>query len=223
MHWEILSDGSESSPIIQFFDTMAWHKLAERSLQYFIEKQHEDGFIQNFGGYMLETGATLWTMGEHFRYTKDTKWVKKIKPSILKAVNYLSKWIEKNKRDELTGNGYGMIDGKVADPEDPYHAFMLNGYAYLGLQRASEMLEAIKDGASKEIKRMAEELKENTRKSFFSSMARSPVVPLGDRTWVPSCPPWPEDDGLLVQYINGGKWYTHGTLLQGTVCWVHCI
>ncbi|MCM8817784.1 MAG: hypothetical protein NC913_09830 [Candidatus Omnitrophica bacterium] len=205
--------GSESSPIIQFFDTMAWHKLAERALQYFIEKQHEDGFMQNFGGYMLETGAALWCMGEHFRYTKDTKWVKKIRNSILKAVDYLSKWIEKNKRDEFTGKGYGMIDGKVADPEDPYHAFMLNGYAYLGLQRSSEMLEAIGDSASKEIRKMAEELKENIRKSFFSAMARSPVVPLGDGTWVPSCPPWPEDDGLLVHYINGGRWYTHGTFV----------
>ena len=27
-----------------------------------------------------------------------------------------------------------MIDGKVADPEDQFHQFMLNGYAYLGLE-----------------------------------------------------------------------------------------
>ncbi|MCX7704999.1 MAG: hypothetical protein N2115_01910 [bacterium] len=205
--------GSESSPIIQFFDTMAWHKLAERAIQYFIEKQHKDGFMQNFGGYMLETGAALWTIGEHFRYTKDTKWVKKIKPSLLKAAEYISNWIERNKKDELTGRGYGMIDGKVADPEDPYHAFMLNGYAYLGLQRTSEMLDAIGDDAAIRIKKMAEELKENIRKSFFESMARSPVVPLGDGTWVPTCPPWPEDDGLLIHYINGRKWYTHGTFV----------
>jgi len=205
--------GSESSPIIQFFDTFSQHKLAERSLQYFVEKQHEDGFMQNFGGYMLETGAALWTMGEHFRYTNDTGWVKKIKPSLLKAVEYILKWIERNKKDDLIGKGYGMIDGKVADPEDPYHAFMLNGYAYLGLQRVSEMLEAIKDVAAKEIRKKAEELKENIRKSFFASMARSPVVPLGDGTWVPTASPWPEDNGLCIQYINDGRWFTHGTFL----------
>ncbi|MCM8822744.1 MAG: hypothetical protein NC831_08060 [Candidatus Omnitrophica bacterium] len=205
--------GSESAPIIQFFDTMGWHSLARRSLQYFVEKQHEDGFMQNFGGYMLETGAALWIMGEHFRYTRDKNWVKKIKPSLLKAFEYISKWIEKNRKEELKFKGYGMIDGKVADPEDPYHSFMLNGYAYLGLQRTSEMLEAINDSAAKKIMKMAEELKENIRKSFFASMARSPVVPLGDGTWVPASPPWPENDGLLVQYVDDGKWFTHGTFL----------
>ena len=72
--------GSESSPIIQFFDSMGWHDIAERAIGYFLDKQHEDGFIQNFGGYMLETGPALWTMGEHYRYTRDDGWVKAIAP-----------------------------------------------------------------------------------------------------------------------------------------------
>ncbi|HOK79894.1 MAG TPA: hypothetical protein PK303_05600 [bacterium] len=62
--------GSESAPIIQVFDTMGWHKLAKRCLQFFIEKQHENGFMQNFDNYMLETGAVLWTMGQHFSIIK---------------------------------------------------------------------------------------------------------------------------------------------------------
>ncbi len=57
--------GSESSPIIQFMDSMGWHDEARRALTYFLDKQHEDGFMQNFGGYMLETGAALWSIGEH--------------------------------------------------------------------------------------------------------------------------------------------------------------
>jgi hypothetical protein len=48
---------------------------------YFLDKQHDDGFIQNFGGYMLETGAALWSMGEHYRYTRDEAWVRQISPS----------------------------------------------------------------------------------------------------------------------------------------------
>ena len=43
---------------------------------YFLDKQHEDGMIQNFGGYMVETGAALWSMGEYFSYTRDTTWVR---------------------------------------------------------------------------------------------------------------------------------------------------
>ena len=55
--------GSESSPIIQFMDSMGWHDVARRALMYFLDKQHDDGFIQNFGDYMLETGAALWSLG----------------------------------------------------------------------------------------------------------------------------------------------------------------
>ncbi|MEI7437140.1 MAG: hypothetical protein WCL16_10095, partial [bacterium] len=90
--------GSESSPIIQFFDSMGWHKLAERCLEFFLERQRPDGFIQNFAGYQLETGPALWTMGEHFRYTRDIKWVRRIKPKLLKACDYLLAWRERNKQ-----------------------------------------------------------------------------------------------------------------------------
>ncbi len=132
--------GSESAPIIQFIDSMGWHSLARRALTYFLDKQHADGFIQNFGNYMLETGAALWSIGEHWRYTRDDAWVASVKDKLLKSCDYLIAWRERNLRDDLRGRGYGMLDGKVADPEDPYHIFMLNGYAYLGLARVAEML-----------------------------------------------------------------------------------
>jgi len=55
-------------------------------------------------------------MGEHYRYTRDTAWVKRIRPKLLKACEYLLAWRERNKKPELRGKGYGLLDGKVADP-----------------------------------------------------------------------------------------------------------
>ena len=49
--------GSESAPIIQFMDSMGWHDTAARAIDFFLKKQRPDGFMQNFNGYMLETGA----------------------------------------------------------------------------------------------------------------------------------------------------------------------
>ncbi|MCK4602869.1 MAG: hypothetical protein KAU28_10415, partial [Phycisphaerae bacterium] len=63
--------GTESSPIIQFLDSMGYADVAGRSLQFFLDLQHEDGMIQNFQRYTVETGAALWAMGEHYRYTRD--------------------------------------------------------------------------------------------------------------------------------------------------------
>ncbi|MDD5707379.1 MAG: hypothetical protein PHR35_15765, partial [Kiritimatiellae bacterium] len=147
--------GSESAPIIQFFDSMGWHKLAERTLDFFLERQREDGFIQNFGGYQLETGPALWTMGEHYRYTRDDAWVRRIRPRVLKACDYLLAWRNRNKRTELRDRGYGLLDGKVADPEDFYHSFMLNGVSYLGIARAAEMLARVAPADARRLVREA--------------------------------------------------------------------
>ena len=205
--------GSESSPIVQFFDCIGWPDLARRSLDYFIAKQHDDGFIQNFGGYMLETGAALWSMGEHFRYTQDEDWVRRIEPNLLKACDYLLLWSARNQRPDLEGRGFGMIDGKVGDPEDPYHIFMLNGYAYLGLSRCSEMLAVINPTQSIRLHNEAEKLKGFIRAALEQATARSPVVPLGDGSWIPSIPPWAETRGPVSLYAEGGNWFTHGAFV----------
>jgi hypothetical protein len=203
--------GTESSPIIQFNNSMGRHDIARRALMYFLEKQHEDGLIQNFNGYMVETGAALWSMGEYFRYTRDATWVRQVAPQLLKSCEYLLNWRKRNQVDSLRGKGYGLIEGKVADPEDTFHQFMLNGYAYLGLSRVAEMLEAIDPANSARLRREADAWKQDIRTALFQSMASAPVVPLGDGTWCPTVPPWTEAIGLQAQFVQPGNAYTHGT------------
>jgi len=205
--------GSESAPIIQFMESMGCHDTAARSLQFFLDKQHEDGFIQNFGGYMLETGAALWSFGEHYRYTRDEAWLTGIKENLLKAFDYIVSWRERNLTEQLKGKGYGMLEGKTADPEDPFHSFMLNGYAYIGVSRLAEMLAASDPVKAAEIAEFAESLKANIREGFFQAMALSPVVPLADGTWVPTAPPWVEHRGPLALYAESAKWLTHGSIV----------
>ncbi len=203
--------GTESSPIIQFYNAMGWSDIAKRSVNFFLDKQHEDGFIQNFGGYMVETGAALWTMGEYFRYTKDTEWARQSSPKLLKSADYLIDWRNRNKKEELRGFGYGMIAGKVADPEDHFHQFMLNGYAYIGMNRVAEILRAIGSDQADRIGKEAAAWREDIRESFFNVMARSPVVPLGDGTWCPTVPPWTEAIGLRALFLKPETFWSHGT------------
>jgi len=204
--------GTESSPIIQFYNSMGWNEVAKRSLTYFLDKQHEDGFIQNFNGYMVETGAALWTMGEYFRYTHDMDWARQSASKLLKSADYLIAWRNQSKKDELQGRGYGMISGKVADPEDHFHQFMLNGYAYIGMSRVAEVLAAIGHHEADRIGQEATAWKSDIRRSFFHSLARSPVVPLGDGTWSPTAPPWTEAAGLRALYMEPEAFWSHGTV-----------
>ena len=203
--------GTESSPIMQFYCSMGLYDLAKRSLMYFLDKQHEDGLIQNFGGYMVETGAALWSMGEYFRYTNNIEWVKQVKPKLIKSCDYLLNWRERNKKDNLRYRGYGMIDGKVADPEDPYHQYMLNAYGYFGLNRVAEMLDKIDPYNSGLLKKEAEDWKEDILSSFYHSMAHSPVVPLGNGSWCPTVPPWTEATGPRSLFVDEDVFFSHGT------------
>ncbi|QTH41977.1 hypothetical protein J4772_31445 [Cohnella sp. LGH] len=204
--------GSESSPIIQFMESMGWNDVAERALQFFLDKQHEDGLMQNYGGYMLETGAALWSLGEHYRYTRDEDWILNVKDHLLKAFDYLAKWRDRNKTEELRGKGYGMLEGKTADPEDPFRSFMLNGYAYMGMSRLAEMLRNVDPDSSARVETEAQALKEDIRQALFAAMRSSPVVPLADGSWVPTVPPWVEHRGPLSVNGEGGKWLTHGSV-----------
>ncbi|HMD61544.1 MAG TPA: hypothetical protein VKG78_08940, partial [Opitutaceae bacterium] len=204
--------GSESSPIIQFMDSMGLHETAARSLRYFLDKQHDDGFMQNFSNYMLETGAVLWSLGEHYRYTRDVEWVRGIEPKLLKSARYMRDWRRRNQVEDLRGKGYGMLDGKTADPEDPFRSFMLNGYAYLGFARVAEMLEPVDPAEAKAWRQEAAGLKEDIRATFFETMARSPVVPLGDGSWVPTVAPWANYSGPVMLQADGGDWDSHGTV-----------
>lgn len=204
--------GSESSPIIQFMDSMGLHDEAARSLGYFLEKQRDDGFMQNFSNYMLETGAVLWSLGEHYRYTGDLDWVRAIEPKVLKSARFMRDWRRRNQREELRGRGYGMLDGKTADPEDPFRSFMLNGYAYLGFARVAEMLERVDPAEAGAWRDEAAGLKRDIRASFFETMAKSPVVPLGDGSWVPTVAPWAGYSGPVMLQADGGEWDSHGSV-----------
>ena len=203
--------GSESSPGIQFLDSMGISQLAERALQYFVEKQHEDGFMQNFGGYMLETGFVLWSLGEHYRYGAGIEWAKTVADSVKKACEYTIRWREKSLGDDLKLKGYGMIDGKVADPNDPFHSYMLNSGAYAGFCGAADLLEQVDPESSAKYRTLAAEYKQNIRDSLMESMAAAPIIPLGNGCWIPSVAPWTEYPGPLTLYAEGGKWYSHAS------------
>jgi hypothetical protein len=204
--------GTESAPIIQFYNSMGWHSVAKRSLNYFLDKQHDNGFMQNFSGYMVETGAVLWSLGEYYRYTNDKSWLASIESKIIKASDFLINWRRKSMKDSLKGKGFGMIAGKVADPEHHFHQFMLNGYAYLGLSRVAEMLKEINPRESERLAKEAEAWKNDILESFNYALARGPAVPLGDGTWSPTVPPWPEAIGPKSLFVQQGIFFSHGTL-----------
>ena len=202
--------GTESAPIILTYASVGWYEQARRCLDYFVGKQRPDGSIMNFNDYMIETGAALWVMGEYNRYTPDPQWAQSVLPAVRKATQHLLEWRARN-RTNPEEPGYGMIDGKVADPRDPYRQFMLNAYGYAGLSRAAELLRSIQAPEADALAQTALEWRADIQAALEDAMARSPVVPLGDGRWSRPAPPWPETLGLRALYATGEKQFTHAT------------
>lgn len=202
--------GTETAPIIMFFDAMGCHDTARRAIQYFLDKQHDDGFIQNYGGYMSETGPVLVGIGEHYRYTRDAPWLRRVMPKAIRSCEYLLRWRKRNMRDDYRGRGFGMLDGKVGDPEDPMHYFFNSGYACMGLQRIAECLSDIDPDQAQRIAAEAEAFRADILSELAECMARSPVIPISDGTWRPTAAPWAEGTGPAALFCEDEACFTHG-------------
>ena len=197
---------------IQFYDSLGLHDVARRSLQVFLEKQHESGFIQNFTGYMLDTGCVLFGLAEHYRYTRDQQWAETIAPRVIKACQFLVDWRRRNQREDLRGRGYGLMEGKAADPEDDERIYMLNAFAYAGLKGAADLLEKVDPSWARRVNEEADLLREDLRTAFFDSLAKGPAVPLADGTWCPTAAPCVGPSGPSCLFLDGKSWWTHGSM-----------
>lgn len=202
--------GSESLPSIFFYDAMGWHEEARRGLQFFLDRQREDGFIQVYAHYMIETSAVLFGLAEHYRHTRDDGWVCGIEDKLLKSCDYIVAWRQRNRREELRGRGYGMLEGAVADEKDPTPYFVNNGYACAGLRGAAEMLAAVNPARARALAAEAEAFRQDIRDELAAAMAASPVVPLADGSWRPAAPPWAGHPGPLILFADSRPAFTHG-------------
>lgn len=206
--------GTESSPMIQFFDTMGWHSEAERCIDFFLNRRNRNGFIQVYNNYESETGPVLWTAAEHFRLTRDAAWLRRVAPALKECCEFLLKWRNGNKREEFRANGsYGLLNGKVADPDDFHHTYFLNAGTLLGLAGMAEVLREVDPEYADKLAAETEAYRADLRRSLENARRRSPVVPLADGTWTPVLPPWSEYAGSVSRYADGGEWFSHGSFV----------
>ncbi len=203
--------GTESAPMIQFYDSMGLHDIARRCCGVFLERQRGDGFINCYFNYQSETGAFLWSAGEHYLYTHDLAWLRKVTPKLVRSCDFLLRWREKNKTEEFRRNGcYGLLSGKVADPEDYYHSFFLNAGTYIGLKRMALVLADTDPVYAEKLRKEVELYRKDIVHSVAYAQARAPLLPRGDGSWSPELPSWVEYVGSTSYYVDGGEWFSHG-------------
>lgn len=197
------SIGSESSPITQSLDMRGLHARAESCLNAWLSTQgdsmpagdyasKEGGFYHYWPNYTVDQGAVLWTLAEHYLYTGDKDWLRKVAPQIIEGCDFIARE-RKRTMKELPGGRkplfYGLAPaGCVADPRDWEYSFALNAYFYLGLKKSALVLRDVDPAKAQQIALQAEDYLQTIREVLKDCIAISPVTRLRDGTSVPSVP-----------------------------------
>ena len=89
----------------------------------------------------------LWALAEHYLYTRDQTWLRKVAPQIVAGCDFILRERKRTMNDQpmepkpLT---YGLAPaGCVVDMQDWQYTFMLNGYFYLGLKKSAQVLQDV--------------------------------------------------------------------------------
>ncbi|PYV35528.1 MAG: hypothetical protein DMG22_02080 [Acidobacteria bacterium] len=143
-------------------------------------------------GYNLNHGWTLWTLAEHYLFTRDDSWLRGIMPRMTRAANWIIDERHVTMQREPDGTGvpeYGLLPaGELEDNEDWEYWFAVNGYAYRGLRAAAEAISALDSREGERLKQEAVTYRDDIRHAALHAMAIAPVVPLRDGTFVPTIP-----------------------------------
>ena len=209
--------GTESCPIIQFYESMGFQEDARRCIDFFLSRQQANGYINAYTNYGSETGPVLWTAALHYRYTGDREWLVRVAPKLKLGAEYLLAERAKNKTAEAREvGGYGLVNNKVSDCEDYFHNFFLNGGVYLGLKAVAEVFReaGIESEFAATVAAEVKEFRKDIHASVAFAAANAPVTPLQDGSWNSAISPWPEYNGCVSYFADGGKWMSHGTIFS---------
>ncbi len=188
-------------------DMYGLHDKAELYLDSILHFQEPDGlYSQNFG--LPDMGSLLLAMTEHYNYTGDKAWLKRVSGNMLRAADWIIR-----KRADAPRDGVlkGLIKFRAyCDYAAPVYDYFSDTYCCIGLENAAKALNAIgmtedADGIAKEAKAYRADILASMDAAVFEKDGRK-YLPLE-----------PETHRLLKDSnYTGGDYYglTTGCLLE---------
>ncbi|MEW6236441.1 MAG: hypothetical protein AB1656_13725 [Candidatus Omnitrophota bacterium] len=205
-HYGVYSN--ESCMMVSDLDRRGYSKLAERALDSWLHYQGSvplpgdysttDGEFYGAGGYEAggynqHHGWVLWCMGEHYWHTRDSAWMKKAAPGIVKACEWIIRERSRNaeivKKSTMRAIERGLLpQGSLEDIGDWRSWLSTNVYTWWGMANAAAALAADGFAEGERLMREAESYKQDILAAYTEAMRRSPVVRLRDGRWIPHIP-----------------------------------
>ncbi|MFA6449998.1 MAG: hypothetical protein WCX65_11035, partial [bacterium] len=74
---------------ISALDKIGFHREAEQILDTYPKRQRADGFFISQNGEWDANGQAMWTLLDHYKYTRDAKFLEKMYPALVKGVGWI--------------------------------------------------------------------------------------------------------------------------------------
>ena len=152
----------------------------------------DDVYDYTAHGYGLDHPTVLWTLAQHYFYTRDRQWLEHAWPHMRKAIDWI---VAQRSTTRQYGAGgqklreYGLLPAsQLEDNEDWANWFSINAYAWAGMRQTAEALEETGNPDAARIRREADEYRADLRDAIFRAVEAAPVVRMQDGTYEPYAP-----------------------------------
>jgi hypothetical protein len=207
--------GNESCMMVLDLDRRGYHQEAAECLDAWLHYQGTVGLPGDFdskegvlygaagyesGGYNQHHGWILWTLAEHYRFTRDDAWLRRVVPNVVAAADWIIRETGRNAGQHDLRQGL-LPPGDLEDIGDWWNWLSTSCYTWRGLDGAAWALEQIHHPDAPRIRAAAETYHKNLVDHFMAASARSPVVRLRDGTAVPQIPSYVQRRGRSFGWI----------------------
>jgi hypothetical protein len=207
--------GNESCMMVLDLDRRSYHQEAGECLDAWLRYQGTVGLPGDFdskegvlygaagyesGGYNQHHGWILWTLCEHYRFTRDNAWLRRVAPGIVAGANWIIRQTERTAHRRDLAQGL-LPPGDLEDIGDWWTWLSTSCYTWRGLDGAAWALEQIQHPDAPRIRAAADAFHKNLVDNFLAASARSPVVRLRDGIAVPQIPSYVQRRGRSFGWI----------------------
>jgi hypothetical protein len=212
------------------------HEMAGQCLQAFLDFQGtvplpgnfktKDGVFFGAGGwehvgYNKHHGYIMWGMAEHWRFTRDRKWMEQAAEKLIKSCD----WITRERQATMTSGPdgarpihYGLLPaGGLEDVQDFWYWFATNASAAWGFEAIADALADYGHPEAARLKKDAAAYRADVLRAFNEARVRSPVVRLRDGTCVPKFPSRAYERGRSFGWIRETLEGPIGPLAMGLI------
>jgi hypothetical protein len=209
--------GNESCMMVLDLDRRGYHKEAAECLEAWLHYQGTVGLPGDFdtkegvlygsagyesGGYNQHHGWILWTLAEHYRFTRDDAWLRRVAPGLVAGADWIIRETKRTAGRPDGDLGRGLLPaGDLEDIGDWWSWLSTSCYTWRGLDGAAWALEQIQHPDAPRLRAAAEAYHQSLVDHFMAASARSPVVRLRDGTAVPQIPSYVQRRGRSFGWI----------------------